>query len=127
MRRLTSFCLFTAALAISCNAHGAPVSKPAFVLTEAAYVAVHSADCLQTARIQRTAGVYEAEIPWMIGKKPSTRSVIGWCAAEFVAHGIVSYSLKNNELAFGIWQGLTIGMTYDTVWHNGQLGLGVKF
>jgi len=64
---------------------------------EATWQAVHLADALQTAQIEHTPGVYEAESAWAIGHEPSHQSVIAYFAAESLLHAAaVHYAADHN-------------------------------
>lgn len=91
---------------------------------ESAWLALHTADAVQTAQFQYEPGMQEDESRWAIGARPSTRSVVVYFAAEALMHAAVTEYLEAHgapRWARRLWQGVWLADAGRDVYDNAQL------
>lgn len=97
---------------------------------EGTWLALQAIDGAQTADIQNHRDDYELESAFLIGREPSTRSVVTYFAATAALHvGITEYMVAND---WPLWarrtfEMLTIADSARCVVGNAEIGLHVEF
>ena len=102
---------------------------------QATYTVLHVMDWTQTLRIARdhktghNARVggepyYEAKIDNIIGKYPTKEKVDTYFMSTLILHSIISYSLPKPYRT--IWQSFWIGVEYNQIQRNRDIGLGIS-
>jgi hypothetical protein len=93
---------------------------------ESTWIALHTADALQTAQIEHTPGVYESESAWILGREPSHKSVALYFAAAAAGHlAITDYLIEHHWPPWTVrmFEAVTIADSARCVVGNARIGI----
>ena len=96
------------------------------VAEESTFLTLHAIDGMQTANIQNTPHIYEAESAWAIGREPSSQSTTAYFAALAIAHVAVTDFMvchHVNPWIIRTWELVGIAWDMRDVTTNFSIGL----